>query len=275
MVSVARTVALLAVLFASAPLRAAETVWTGDARLAVRLLAGAVATGSTDRVEAGLAFRVAPGWYTYWRAPGDAGIPPLLDWSGSANVARVEIAWPAPRLHVTAGLRSNVYDRDVILPLTVEAAQPGDPVRLRAHLRYAGCSDVCVPYEAELALDLPAGPATPSRDAAAIAEARSALPGELKAAGWSADLVRRVPTGAGEIVTVRLLAEAARFRAPELFVDAGPGVATAVSVKLGDDGREAWLRVSDTSDSGEPVGPVSLTMVDGERAASWTVSARP
>lgn len=269
------TAGLLAVLFAGGPLRAEEPVWTGDARLAVRLLAASVATGSTGQVEAGLAFRVAPGWYTYWRAPGDAGIPPLLDWSGSTNVARVEIAWPAPRLHLTAGLRSNVYDRDVVLPLAVVVERPGEPVRLRAHLRYAGCSDICVPYEANLALDLPAGPAAAAPDAAVIARARATLPGGLAAAGWSADLVRRVPTGSGDLLTVRLLAEAGRFRAPELFVDAGPAVSTAASVRLGADGREAWLRVSDTTDAGEPIGPVSLTLVDGDRAASWTVPARP
>ena len=74
---------------------AAATGWVGDNHAAARLITATEATGPASAIEAGLEIRPAPGWHTYWRSPGDAGIPPSVDWAGSDNLAHAEIAWPA------------------------------------------------------------------------------------------------------------------------------------------------------------------------------------
>src|ERR1700692_2618806 len=91
--------ALAAVLAIAQPAlaSAAATGWTGDNHAAVRLITAVEATGSSKRLDAGLQIRLAPDWHAYWRSPGDAGIPPSIDWSGSVNVTAATIAWPAPR----------------------------------------------------------------------------------------------------------------------------------------------------------------------------------
>lgn len=122
-------------------------------RATARLLPGwAEADGA--RV-AGLSVALAPGWKTYWRAPGDAGVPPAFDWSGSDNVSRVEVVWPAPELFETYGMTTIGYERHVILPLIVSPETPGAPIALRLKFDYGVCSDICVPESAEMALDIP------------------------------------------------------------------------------------------------------------------------
>ena len=53
---------------------------------------------------AGLSLTLSPGWKTYWRSPGEAGIPPLFDWSGSDNIASVRLHWPSPSVFHTNGM---------------------------------------------------------------------------------------------------------------------------------------------------------------------------
>src|SRR5215475_14287354 len=73
-------------LLAPAPALAAASEWGGDANARVRLIAATAATGTAQRLDLGLEFRLAPGWHIYWRAPGDTGYPPSADWTGSENL---------------------------------------------------------------------------------------------------------------------------------------------------------------------------------------------
>ena len=66
---------------------------------------------------AALKFVLADGWKTYWRAPGEAGIPPQFDWRGSRNLARAEIEWPTPKQTMTNGMRTIGYEHVLVLPL--------------------------------------------------------------------------------------------------------------------------------------------------------------
>jgi DsbC/DsbD-like thiol-disulfide interchange protein len=110
---------------------------------------------------AGVEFVLGDGWKTYWRMPGESGVPAEFDWSGSLNVAAVAVAWPAPRrMHDAAG-EGVGYKDHVVFPLTVKLDWPGRPARLDLKLFYAVCKDICVPASAELSLDL--SPAQPDR----------------------------------------------------------------------------------------------------------------
>jgi DsbC/DsbD-like thiol-disulfide interchange protein len=85
------------------------------------------------------------GWKTYWRAPGDAGIPPQFDWSGSGNVSDISITWPAPHVFDQNGLRSIGYEDQLVLPVEITPQNPARPVRLRGEMDLGVCKDVCVP----------------------------------------------------------------------------------------------------------------------------------
>ncbi len=85
------------------------------------------------------------GWKTYWRAPGDAGIPPQFDWSGSGNVGDVLITWPAPEIFDQNGLKSIGYEDQLVLPVEIIPKNPAKPVRLRGEMDLGVCKDVCIP----------------------------------------------------------------------------------------------------------------------------------
>jgi DsbC/DsbD-like thiol-disulfide interchange protein len=150
----ARIVAPLIVTIASPGAWAADaSPWDGDLRAGLRLIAGAHARGVGAR--AGIEIKLAPGWKTYWRYPGDSGVPPRFDFAGSQNVKTVTIAWPAPhRFSDDSGITIG-YKDEVIFPLRVVPQDPGKPVQLRLKADYAICEKICIPVEgrAELMLD--------------------------------------------------------------------------------------------------------------------------
>ena len=144
--------------------------WDGDAHSAVRLIAGSRAAAATAPIRAGVEIRLMDGWHTYWRYPGDAGVPPRFDFAASQNVKSVEVLWPAPQPIAEHGLTAIGYLRGVIWPLAVVPQDPSKPATLRLKLDYAVCEKLCVPAEGKAELVLDGGPA---QDAAlAAAEAR-------------------------------------------------------------------------------------------------------
>jgi DsbC/DsbD-like thiol-disulfide interchange protein len=140
----------LATLFVGAyslPVRAEDSsAWQRDTHSAVRLLAGSRSGGV---LLGGIAFQMQPGWKTYWRTPGDSGVPPRFDFSKSDNVEAVTVLWPAPmKFDDGAGGFSLGYKQQVVLPLRIVAKSADKPVTLRAAINYAVCDKLCVPVEA-------------------------------------------------------------------------------------------------------------------------------
>lgn len=120
--------------------------WVNDSHSAVRLLAG---SRSGSVLLGGIAFQLEPGWKTYWRSPGDSGVPPRFDFSKSENVEGVTILWPAPmKFPDGAGGTSIGYHKQVVLPLRIVAKNADKPVILRATISYAVCEKLCIPVEA-------------------------------------------------------------------------------------------------------------------------------
>jgi DsbC/DsbD-like thiol-disulfide interchange protein len=128
---------------------------------------------------AALKLTLAPGWKTYWRAPGDAGIPPSFDWTGSRNLAGVAFHWPTPDVFRSFGIRTVGYADELVLPMELRPADPGAPVRLRAAMQLGVCETVCIPAELSFTavIDGP-GAADP-----AIRAALAARPLSARAAG--------------------------------------------------------------------------------------------
>jgi DsbC/DsbD-like thiol-disulfide interchange protein len=222
--------ATLGVLLASAPNCVAgaadASAWDGDARSAVRLVAGS-SVRADGVLRAGVEIRLATGWKTYWRYPGDSGVPPAFDFSKSENVKSVSLVWPAPHRFTDEGGTSIGYKGDVMFPARVTAKNPNRPATLRLTLDYAICEKLCVPAKGEATLELSSKPSPhDSRLAAAELEApKEARVGDTASFGIAA--VRLEPGQPHARVVVEIAAPATTPL--DLFVE-GPTADWALPV---------------------------------------------
>jgi DsbC/DsbD-like thiol-disulfide interchange protein len=145
---------LCGVLLAASPVFAADSSqWAIDIRAATRLISASPAKGAKP-LRAGVEFRMDPGWHTYWRYPGDSGVPPRFDFDASDNVREAKVLYPAPQAIVDESGTSIGYPEHVIFPVEVTPRDPNKPVNLKVTVNYAVCQKLCVPGEASLALTL-------------------------------------------------------------------------------------------------------------------------
>src|SRR6476661_1669388 len=166
--------AAASLLGAASPAIAADvSPWDDDLQSAARLIAARAHNESGGRVfRAGIEIRLKEGWKTYWRYPGDSGVPPVLDFSKSQNVKAVTVRYPAPTRFPDGGGGNSIgYKGAVILPLHVVPQDASKPVTLNLKLDYAVCEKLCVPAEAKLELLL-TGAETANEAALDAAEAR-------------------------------------------------------------------------------------------------------
>jgi DsbC/DsbD-like thiol-disulfide interchange protein len=141
---------LLASSLASQALAQDASPWLRDGHSAVRLLAG---SRSGAVLLGGIAFQLQPGWKTYWRTPGDSGVPPRFDFSKSENIEAVTVLWPAPMKFDDGGGGTSLgYQKQIVLPLRFVAKNAEKPVTLRAEINYAVCEKLCIPVEASAEL---------------------------------------------------------------------------------------------------------------------------
>ncbi len=196
-------VAVFALLIGVARSRAADSsALDGGARSSLRLIAGTPASGQ-GFLRAGIEIKLAPGWKTYWRYPGDSGVMPRFDFAASTNVQSVAVAWPAPHSWRDAGGASIGYKDKVILPLRIVAQNPAQPVRLALAFDYAICERVCVPESGSAELRLPT--TAPEQDAA-LAAAEAQVP-------------KQGAVGAGEGLVIRAVAREGEWPHPRVVVD--------------------------------------------------------
>ncbi len=141
-----------------------------------RLFSPVTATGTDTTIKLALQLKLQPKWDTYWRIPGDAGLPPDLDWKGSENFQSYKMDFPAPVRQTIEGIENNIYLDEVTFPLTVTLAKPGEALDLKLKLALLVCNEICVPEKHELSFHLPAGAAEPSPDEALYKTALEKLP---------------------------------------------------------------------------------------------------
>ena len=104
--------------------------------------------------QAGIELTLQPGWKTYWRVPGEAGVPPQFDWSASQNAEVTRVDMPVPRRFHDGNGEGIGYKDGVVFPVSVTPVGNKAPVRLVLKAFYAVCNDICVPVHSEVALDL-------------------------------------------------------------------------------------------------------------------------
>ena len=172
---------ILALLVFAPPAQAAESVAVTSPRATATLVSDTdrIAPGTPFKV--GLRLRMAPGWHTYWRNPGDAGIAPELEFALPDGASAGPIAWPAPRRQPEGPLMTYGYSGDLLLAVPVSG--PANTVRL--HASWLVCKEICVPEEGDFRLDLPTGAPAASAQAPLFAAAAAALP---RPSPWSAQV---------------------------------------------------------------------------------------
>ena len=189
---------LLAAVAALAPQLVAAEALTQDQILSAALLPG-WQTSNGSRMSA-LRLDLAPHWKTYWRSPGDTGIPPEFDWSGSENLADVRLHWPVPEVFHLNGMRSIGYVGELVLPIEIVPKDPSQPVKLKARIDLGVCNEICMPATVTLSATL-SGAGTKD---AAIAAALSSQPLTSQQAGLAAIACEVEPTEDGLRVTAHI-----------------------------------------------------------------------
>ena len=278
----AGAVALCGFLAATGPCRAAEsTAWVSGVHSAARLVE-AVAPSTADAADgspsapflAGIEVRLDPHFITYWRDPGDAGVPPSFYVAASTNLKSAEVRYPAPERLDEAGAEAYGYSHDVVFPLQVTPFDPSKPVTLAVNFDYAVCSNICLPARAALSLTLDG---RPSAEADRVLAALAAVP---RRARLGADgplprilTVRPAPAEpAGERYTVEAVAgedSGTLFvEAPEGWTfEAGAPVARAAALPPGaapSDAKRLLFpvkRLDGPKGQLRPTTPVTLTLV--------------
>lgn len=256
----------------------AATDWARDNESAVRMVSAVAGAGTESELRAGIEFALQPGWKTYWRTPGDAGYPVSVDWQGSVNVAAADIAWPAPHRFSLFGLDTFGYSEAVLLPVLVKPQRVGEAVSLRAAVNYLVCEEICIPKTASLALDIPAGTATPSEFAQLVARYQAQVPGDGARHGLHVESA--VLGGDAEKQTLQVAARSAPlpFEHPDVIVEGPDGIAFGPpEVALSADGAAASFSLPVFVNTGVDAGTlaksnVTLTLVDGQRGLEQKIT---
>lgn len=169
--------AIFAALPTSAP--AASTSWIEQEGARIRLVAGEPAPHAVE-IRAALVVELKPGWKTYWRDPGDAGVPPQFNLADGTNVKAARLDFPAPDRFEEGAARSIGYKHPVSFPLTLSLTSPGSASVIKATAFLGVCEEICVPVQVEFALKVPVAVGS-TADQALVQAAFDALPKQANA----------------------------------------------------------------------------------------------
>ena len=213
----------------------------------VELVADRTAAVAGQPLSVGLLIRHDPHWHTYWRNPGDSGLPTRLDLTLPEGWTAAGIAWPMPQRIFIGPLANYGYEGDLLLPvaLNVPASLAAGRVTLSGKASWLMCKDVCIPGEATVRLELPvqaqaaASPHAGRFDRNAAATPRSVMPVRAFVAPGAVSLLFDRPA----------LARAEFFPYQEGLVSAP---APQALHRLGPQGASSWrmeLRTADGVDA--------------------------
>ena len=223
-----------------------DSPWVASPKSRARLVA--------DGLSAGFEIALAPGAITYWRDPGEAGVPPSFDFSQSENLASAKVDFPAPaRIPEPDGSVAFGYRGSVILPILATALDPAKPVKLVAKVEYAVCEKVCLPARAQGQVTLSHDAGSPH--AAALAAAKADIPAPATASALGVEI-----SGAGAGLWRLCLNAAPR----DLFVEPPEGY--WLESKPDPDGRCRTLTLRQSPEGAKTPIPVRLTTETGAGA---------
>ena len=265
-------VVIPAILWPSLAAGGPATDWLEGPKADIRLISATTAVGDFEAIPLGIEVRLDDGWKTYWRSPGDAGIPPHVSWEKSVNLATAVFQWPAPIRFNYHDLETFGYDKRVVFPITAQLRNLGEAVKLRAQVDLLICEDVCIPHSYKASLDLPAGPANPSEFANMIDRYQNQVPGDGSRVGLAFAGADVSGTDIKPLIRTAFRADTP-FEAPDLLVEgAGDVVFSNPEFEFLDSGHMVLASVTakDALGEGAPVDlksdPLTFTLIDGARS---------
>ncbi|MGZ5699179.1 MAG: protein-disulfide reductase DsbD domain-containing protein, partial [Usitatibacter sp.] len=201
------------------------------------LLVDKTAAQPGKRVTVGLRLRMAPQWHTYWKNPGDSGLPTKIEWVLPAGWKVGPIQWPYPHPLPVGPLMNYGYEDEVVLltQMVPPANAPLGNANVKARAEWLVCKDICIPEKGELDLTIPVaqteGPLSP-RGEASIGRARNQLPEDAPNWHFAAAIAK------GKLV-VRLMPPEGVTAPPKLrfFPERENHIEPAAPQKLARDGR--------------------------------------
>jgi suppressor for copper-sensitivity B len=249
---------------------AAVSDWSEGPNVRVRLVAAK--PDSTGGANAAVEVELAPGWHTYWRTPGEAGIAPVFDFSASTNFKNASVAFPAPERLDDGYAVTNIYTDRVVLPLTVEAADPTAPVVLSMKLDIGVCEEVCIPVTLEASLTI--DPVDDPEAMRIVAEAVGNLPSPAKEGTFEVSGIHRTG-GDDQDPEFEFKARVPAPAATEIFVEGPSDWYPNVPKSVGGEGNAVIYRFSfDRLGAKTPIAkaPIRFTIVSGGQAIEETVT---
>ena len=173
---------------------------------------------SSKNITIGLEYQMQPGWKTYWKSPGDGGFAQNISWENSSNISDVKILWPTPIKFEILGLTSLGYQDNVTFPLEIEIENEFQDINLDLHVNYLICKEICIPGDARIFLDIPAGEKKINDNYFDVEQALSKLPEKDFSRTYLKNINANVLEGEN-LSTIRLQIESEKiFFNPEIFL---------------------------------------------------------
>ena len=173
---------------------------------------------SSKNITIGLEYQMQPGWKTYWKSPGDGGFAQNISWENSSNISDVKILWPTPIKFEILGLTSLGYQDNVTFPLEIEIENEFQDINLDLHVNYLICKEICIPGDARIFLDIPAGEKKINDNYFDVEQALSKLPEKDFSRTYLKNINANVLEGE-KLSTIRLQIESEKiFFNPEIFL---------------------------------------------------------
>lgn len=215
-------------------------------------------------VSGALVLELEPSWKTYWRSPGEVGIPPRFDWQGSENLKEARHLWPAPDRFTAFGIENFGYETRVVFPIEFTLDAPGEPARIALNLDLLVCSDVCIPEKLSLDHELPLGNELDPASAEVISAALATIPSEETPSTVSSV---RAFIDADQTELIVSLTGTQPFDEVDLFPEFGEGFAFGKpDLRLNRNGTALWARFPINTVS-ESAASLTLTTTDGNHGA--------
>jgi len=234
------------------------SAWAKGPLSSVRLISGGLQNGVW---RAGIEILLKPGAHTYWRYPGDSGVPPTFDFAGSANLRDARVSFPLPERLEEAGMQIFGYKSDVIFPLAVTANDASKPVVVALHFQYAACEKICMPAEARLKFTLDPRESS-TANLARIEQFAARVPKPLGESG--SPLIKVAAGPAGEKKTWRVSIEPAGGKAEDLIAEGPEG--WIFDTQRQSPGRFLVTLAEKPTDATGKTPPVTLTVVTDKGA---------
>ncbi len=256
------------------------TSWTSKNHASTRLIADATPWQNKKKtLVAGIHIKLDKGWKTYWRYPGDSGLPPRFDWSGSSNLKSAKVLWPAPKRYLDSAGTSIGYKTEVVFPVLIEPVKADQPIDLKLKMEFAVCADICIPAEADLQLKVGRDSFFSSNYAPLLTRFLQRVP-EKKAPGINTGLsvshTKAQLTGKAPYLTIDARFPKG-FKGADLFIEGPEGFYLAPAKPVGKPGKGMIRFNVDLTQGDDPKDlkgkTVTLTLVshDAQAETTWHI----